>query len=161
SVFTSLEALWTMSRPVVLEKPEDVPVVGNPQKDSSTKGTWVSRKWLTVLAIAVGIIAILVIGSKVLPERSVPPHVIVEVEVELDASVQGAHLLVDGKDIGVGPQRMKFAEGEHRVDAELAGYESKGPSVFRITRDGSSPSPVTVLLDPLTPVLHIATAFQQ
>src|SRR5262249_38085207 len=73
--------------------------------------------------------------------RIIPPPVVVA-KVEINTSVPDARIFVDPKPIGVGPQSVELPEGEHQIDAELIGYGSKGPVVFRVER-GAPPPPST------------------
>jgi hypothetical protein len=69
--------------------------------------------------------------------------------VTIDASVPGAHVLVDGQDAGVAPVKVTLREGEHTIDATLDGYASRDSISFRVGDGALALTSVTVDLEPL------------
>src|SRR5262249_4210865 len=125
----------------------------------------IPRKRIAIF-VAIPLSAIVLVASIVTYKKVHPPpppkREAVIAKVEINTSAPGARVFVDGKEIGPAPQALGLSEGEHQIDAELTGYGSKGPVVFRVERGAPPPpSTVTVALEPLPTIFRISTEFQQ
>src|SRR5262249_49198910 len=121
----------------------------------------IPAKRLAVVAGIVFAMVILAVGIHFYGKRGVvdpPTQVIDLVQVALSASVSGAHMLVDGKDVGVGPRTVPLKPGSHQIDASLAGFVSDGPVSLDVT-SGKTDLSKNVDLKPLPPLFRVRTEF--
>jgi len=106
---------------------------------------------------AAGAVVLILCGVVVWKWITQPPSPPPGVEVELKTSPPGATLLVDGKEVGASPYRVKLPNGTYNIEARKEGFQ---PARHKLTiKDGSS-NPFNPTLVPLATALRISTDLQ-
>jgi len=158
------EALLKIAGPI--PKPSEVssePPVTVAQEEliPTASDTSAPRRRTALVLVAVAIVLLIsIVAFRFARSTRRPPAV--TAEIAINASVPGAHILVDGKDVGIAPVTFKLSEGQHSIDGALPGYSSKQPISIGVGA-GATPPPSTlnVVLDPLPSMLFISTELQQ
>ena len=82
-----------------------------------------------------------------------PPPPAVTHDIRVDTTPAAATIVVDGEERGAAPQTLTLAEGDHTVEARLAGYRTATQTVH--SADGARP--VRMALTALPYVVHVTT----
>jgi serine/threonine protein kinase len=109
---------------------------------------------------AIPILLILPFLITEIPKSTTPLPPPFEAAIAINASLPGAHLLVNGEDRGVDPLTLNLGEGQYKLDAVLPGYVST-PVNLEIKRGATISPTITVPLNELPPILRVSTELQQ
>ncbi len=83
----------------------------------------------------------------------VPPPPAVTHDVRVDSTPAAATIVVDGEERGAAPQTLTLGEGDHTVEARLAGYRSATQTIH----SAAGARPVRIALTALPYVIHVTT----
>jgi hypothetical protein len=119
--------------------------------------TWM--RWSIRSAIGLSLILIGILAITLWSQRPVSPGS--EFPLSVQASIAGAHILVDGKDHGITPQSFSLPEGEHRIDAAAPGYSTGEPVIVRLGHGILIRDPIVIPLKALPSILRLFTNFSQ